>query len=204
MNDDTLVFFTRSAFSPQCWNEAFPAAQIVRDHPATTISAGLLWVHLPAGAEVDAYLRDVAQRFTCRRFIALSNEPNDDEGIAAFSAGASGYCNAHAAPEVLHQVANVVSNGGLWVGRSLLDRFVFAIADRQQPSDKVEPILEQANLTEREREVALKVAHGVANKEVAIALDISERTVKAHLTSAFKKLGVRDRLQLALLINRGA
>ena len=203
MNADTLVFFTQSVYPPECWNEAFPAAQIVRGQPAKTVSADLLLIHLPANAKVDVYLRDVMQHFSCHRYIALSNEPNDDEGVAAFSAGAAGYCNAHAAPEVLHQVAHVVSNGGLWLGRSLLDRFVFAVSKHQQSPGTVALVLEQANLTEREREVTLRVANGVANKEVAFALNISERTVKAHLTSAFKKLGVRDRLQLALLLNRG-
>ena len=150
------------------------------------------------------FLRAITQDFSCHQFIALSDAPNDDEGTIAFSAGAAGYCNAHAAPEVLHQVAEVVLHGGLWVGRSLLDRLVFAVTRRQPSPSNAEHVLEQANLTDREREVTLRVANGVANKEVAIALNISERTVKAHLTSAFKKLGVRDRLQLALLLNRGA
>lgn len=178
----------------------------MRDQPAGRIVADLLWVHLPAGAEVDPFLRTITGQSACPQFIALSDEPNDDEGLVAFSAGASGYCNAHAAPEVLHQVAEVVLHGGLWVGRSILDRLVFAVTRRQQssPAGNTQVVLEQASLTEREREVTLQVANGVANKEIALALDISERTVKAHLTSAFKKLGVRDRLQLALLLNRNA
>ncbi len=205
MNDNNkLVFLTQSVVPPECWNIAFPAAQIMRDQPTGRVVADLLWIHLPTGAEVDSFLRTIAEQSSCPQFIALSDEPNDDEGLAAFSAGASGYCNAHAAPEVLHQVAEVVLHGGLWVGRSILDRLVFAVTRRQQPRSNAESVLERANLTEREREVTQQVANGVANKEIGLALDISERTVKAHLTSAFKKLGVRDRLQLALLLNRGA
>jgi DNA-binding NarL/FixJ family response regulator len=53
----------------------------------------------------------------------------------------------------------------------------------------------------RERQVAESVARGSTNKEIARVMGITERTVKAHLTASFEKLGVRDRMQLALLVN---
>lgn len=56
-------------------------------------------------------------------------------------------------------------------------------------------------LTSREKAVALEVAKGATNKEIARTLNITERTVKAHLGSAFNKLNVRDRLQLVLVMN---
>ncbi|UUA74872.1 helix-turn-helix transcriptional regulator [Cellvibrio sp. QJXJ] len=59
-------------------------------------------------------------------------------------------------------------------------------------------------LTGRERAVAELVAAGKTNKEVARELDITERTVKAHLGASFEKLGVRDRLQLALAFSNNA
>jgi DNA-binding NarL/FixJ family response regulator len=56
-------------------------------------------------------------------------------------------------------------------------------------------------LSERERAVALCVARGESNKEITRDLNIAERTIKSHLTAIFEKLGVRDRLQLAILLN---
>ncbi|MBL8432557.1 MAG: helix-turn-helix transcriptional regulator, partial [Dechloromonas sp.] len=56
-------------------------------------------------------------------------------------------------------------------------------------------------LSGRETQVARLVASGASNKEIADQLAITERTVKAHLTVIFEKLGVRDRLQLSLRIN---
>jgi DNA-binding NarL/FixJ family response regulator len=59
-------------------------------------------------------------------------------------------------------------------------------------------------LTKREIEVAKSVADGCSNREIAERLNISERTVKARLTSIFQKLDVRDRVQLALLMRGNA
>jgi len=57
------------------------------------------------------------------------------------------------------------------------------------------------SLTEREVEVARLVAGGSSNREVAEQLAVTERTVKAHLTTIFEKLAIRDRLQLSLKVN---
>ena len=64
------------------------------------------------------------------------------------------------------------------------------------------PLALQLNdLTVQELTVADKVGHGLSNREIAETLEISERTVKAHLTVIFEKMGVRDRVQLALKVN---
>jgi DNA-binding NarL/FixJ family response regulator len=102
---------------------------------------------------------------------------------------------------VLGQVALVVGNGGLWVGQSLLRQLVGStsrtlLQKPRPPRDDWSKLL-----SERECQVARLVAGGASNKEIARQLDISERTVKAHLTSIFEKLSLRDRLQLSLKIN---
>jgi DNA-binding NarL/FixJ family response regulator len=97
-------------------------------------------------------------------------------------------------------VALVVINGGLWVGADLMTRAAGAVARASGPQTTWAAPL--AELTPREREVATQVAEGACNKEVGRRLDITERTVKAHMTAIFEKLGVRDRLQLVLLLRR--
>ncbi len=59
----------------------------------------------------------------------------------------------------------------------------------------------EERLTVREKEIARLLARGGSNKEIARKLEITERTVKAHVSSILEKLGVRDRLQVALRIN---
>jgi DNA-binding NarL/FixJ family response regulator len=136
--------------------------------------------------------------------IALSSEPKDDEGIAAMDAGASGYCHAYANAATLQQVVEVVSSGELWVGRSLLTRLLKGVHQGidKSPSTAVRPADSWRKLlTEREVEVATMAAQGASNLGIAEVLGITERTVKAHLSSIFEKLDVADRLQLALRVH---
>ena len=118
------------------------------------------------------------------------------------NSGVVGYCNGHAAPVVLRQVADTVLGGGVWVGQRLLQRLLAGVA-RVAAQKYAQPQLSAwaYGLTEREIEVARAVASGASNKEIASLLDITERTVKAHLGSVFDKLKLRDRLQLTLLVN---
>ena len=64
------------------------------------------------------------------------------------------------------------------------------------------PAVDLDDLTRRERQVAEAVADGLSNREIAERLSISERTVKARLTTVFQKFDVRDRVQLALLLQK--
>jgi len=159
----------------------------------------LVWVHVqPDGADPLDRLRAAALAAPGCRLVVLSNVPGEEEGAALLEAGAAGYTNSLAVPELLHQIATVVASGGLWVGPELMQRLMSALAaltQRQYASKSLD------KLSGREREVALAVARGESNKEVARNLGITERTVKAHLTAAFELLGVRDRLQLSILLN---
>jgi DNA-binding NarL/FixJ family response regulator len=79
-----------------------------------------------------------------------------------------------------------------------MQQMVQRIAQQTTPTSVIPEKL--SLLTGKERQVAELVAQGMTNKEVAKLLDISDRTVKAHLTVAFEKLQVRDRIHLALLL----
>lgn len=133
--------------------------------------------------------------------VVLSYLPNDREALRALDIGARGYVHTLAASEVLKQVALVVTNQGVWVGQELLAKVLggsFKTLQQRHKGDLLQHGEYLELLTDRERGVALAVARGATNKEVARQLDITERTVKAHLSAIFKKLAVRDRLQLIL------
>ena len=101
---------------------------------------------------------------------------------------------------MLQQVAAVVQNGGVWIGEGLMKRLLVASAAllSKRPSDGD---AWRNVLTAREQEVAVAVAAGASNKEIARQLAITERTVKFHVSAVLEKLGARDRLQLSLIIN---
>jgi DNA-binding NarL/FixJ family response regulator len=197
------IFLTRRAAPLPGWRAAFPAAQVRGYLAAGEKSAvpcdALIWLHIDhLSNQPAALVASLLKAVPGCSVIVLSNVPHDEEGLAVLEAGAAGYTSAIAVPEVLRQIETVVANGGVWVGPSLLQRLLVAIGGRgtrPQASSKLE------KLSPREREVALAVASGATNKEIARQLEITERTVKAHLSQVFEILKVRDRLQLAIFVN---
>ena len=183
------------------WLEAFPDASLCGRVPANP-NADVIWVLLPEEGDVIKLLAECRSAAGKLIIIAISDVPGDQQGLDALRAGVVGYCNGHAAPTVLRQVADTVLGGGLWVGQSLLQRLLAGIA-RAAAQKFTPPELTAwaSGLTEREIEVARAVATGLGNKEIANQLDITERTVKAHLGSVFDKLKLRDRMHLTLLVN---
>lgn len=140
------------------------------------------------------------------RVIVLTPVFIEDEEIALLKAGAKGCCRRGIDPESLQQVLSVTSNGGVWVTRSLLPRLVselrkYVDAHRKPAETPTDDSL--AELTPREREIVRLIVDGASNKEVASSLNISERTVKGHLSNVFQKLGVTDRLKLMLYVREG-
>lgn len=197
------IFITQRPIPLPTWNDAFPGAQTAPypgqgSKSSFKITGGVVWLHI-AGEKPEPSLlvQEIAMAAPRCPIVVLSNVPDDDEGLSVLEAGAVGYTNALAVPEVLQQIAAVVENGGLWVGPNLLQRLISAMATNatRVNSNQLD------KLSTREKEVAVAVATGASNKEIARQLSISERTVKAHLSAAFERLGVRDRLQLSLLIN---
>lgn len=183
------------------WREAFPAARAAALDalPDATLAPAMVWLRLKPDLPVAAQIALVRSRVGAAPIGVLSDLPNDDEAMQAFSAAARGYCNTHATPGLLAQAAAVVSQGGIWIGESLMQRLLHATANVALPAPAERRAWEAA-LTGREREVARAVASGASNKEIARRLDITERTVKAHVGAILDKLSVRDRLQLAVLI----
>lgn len=149
------------------------------------------------------------------RVIVMTAEFIEDEEVALLRCGVQGCCRRGIDPDSLSQVLSITESG-VWVTRSLLPRLVTEL--RRYAQHSAAPIVPQekanektprasleklATLTPRERDIVNLLAEGATNKKVADALDISERTVKGHLSNVFQKLGVPDRLKLVLYLNGG-
>lgn len=187
------------------WRDAFSAAEIRLNFAPGMLFAvsphekAVIWLHTPAeAADLAEQIRQVKALAPGCPVVVLSNLPSEAEGLTAFSAGATGYCNALAVPELLRQVATVVEQGGLWIGQDLIKRLFGAMSARSGTAVAATAL---AGLSPREAQVAQAVARGATNREIAHAMGITERTIKAHLSAIFDKLDVRDRLQLSLIVN---
>ena len=136
------------------------------------------------------------------RVIACADEPNDEQGLELLKVGIYGYCNTWIAAVQLERVIEQVKLGEVWVGRNLILRLIndLAVASQTDTSPVDADWLD--GLTQREHEVAKLVGQGSSNKSIAKELDITERTVKAHLSAIFRKTGCKDRIQLALQITQ--
>lgn len=197
------VFVTTRTQPIPRWIDAFPDAVLLCGENAASPDADILrnaaviWLHVAQeGVTGDDWVSEIAELTKQVPIVVLSNVPDNTQGMAVLGAGASGYCSALSLPAVLRQVADVVLHGGLWVGSQLMRRFMQGLSTRNHGP---EPALEV--LSQRERQVAEAASRGSTNKEIARTMGITERTVKAHLSAAFDKLGVRDRMQLSLLVN---
>ncbi len=155
---------------------------------------------------IDRQVRQFVARAGTGRVIVMTPVFDEDEEIALLKVGAKGCCRRGIDSDSLQQVLNVTHDGGVWVTRSLLPRLVTELrryADAQHPAAEKPAPDKLSGLTPREREIVRLIAGGATNKQVASALDISERTVKGHLSNVFQKLGISDRLKLVLYVTEG-
>jgi len=164
-------------------------------------SVAIVDVNLPEmnGQQVT---RHVVNEKLPTRVILLTAYDDIEQKIHAMRAGAFAYCTKDIPPERLIWVMRRVIDGSYLIGEQEfniegLDRWMAARTEAAMRlfSDSGEPY---QPLSSREMEVLLNVTHGFSNKEIASLLGISHQTVKNHITSILRKLGVGDRTQAAL------
>jgi two-component system nitrate/nitrite response regulator NarL len=156
------------------------------------------------------HVKNLLQANPHTRIIFFTDHIKDDEAISVLKAGASGYCAKNITGASLRKAVDVVSVGEIWAERRLISLFIRsavssgrvrkeAFTNYNNPADSAEPI---SALSPREQDVASMIAIGEKNKIISSHLSISEKTVKAHLTNIFKKLGLSSRTQLALFVRQ--
>jgi len=157
----------------------------------------LMDVRMPNLDGVEATRRLVA-RGTASKILILTTFDLDEYVYEAIRAGASGFLLKDVRPQELVDAIHVVDNGDALLApsitRRLLDRFA-----EQAPQDAAKPPPQLGSLTEREVEVLKLMAKGWSNAELAEKLFLSETTVKTHVSSVLRKLGLRDRVQAVVM-----
>ncbi|HSR01855.1 MAG TPA: response regulator transcription factor [Methylophilaceae bacterium] len=185
------------------WRQAFPKALVSASLVTVPVEEPVVfWVHANTNDLdwLESVMNGIDKKFKASKIVVLANTPNQSDALIVMRRGAVGYCHAYSESSTLKELKTVVMHGGIWLGNDLLQTLICAIKEVvRSSSSNVEKALDL--LTGREQEVALEAAKGFSNKEIARLLNITERTVKAHISSSLEKLGVKDRLQLALVLN---
>jgi two-component system nitrate/nitrite response regulator NarL len=155
-----------------------------------------------------AVLRSIQSRVPHTKVIIFTSSDNKDEFVEAMRLGCSGILLKEAPTSLIEKSIQRVQAGEIW-----LDSNTTAAVIRHFASPKDFPAAhtlgtgstssnkaprERAQLSQREREIIVLIAQGYKNKEIAEKMFITEQTVKNHLHNVFDKLGVSDRLELAL------
>jgi two-component system nitrate/nitrite response regulator NarL len=147
-------------------------------------------------------LRSIQARASRSKVILFSSSENKEEFVEAMKIGCRGIIAKSAAISLIEKSIQKVHAGEIW-----LDSHTTAAVIRQFSSPSDFPAVhasngkttrERAQLSQREREIIILIAQGYKNKEIAEKMFITEQTVKNHLHNVFDKLGVSDRLELAL------
>jgi DNA-binding NarL/FixJ family response regulator len=147
----------------------------------------LMDLSMPGMGGVEAIHRIVAVE-PDQKIVVLTSFADQQLIIQALDAGASGYILKDTPPDEIIAAVHAAAAGDA----PLDPKAARVLLDRRRSGQVARP------LSAREQEVLAQVAQGLANKQIARKLGISERTVKAHLTNVFQILGVTDRTQAAL------
>ena len=162
-------------------------AVCVEHHP----DVALMDLSMPGMGGIEA-TRRITEQAPGVQVVVLTSFMDRERIVDALNAGAIGYLLKDAEPEELIRGIHAAARG-----ESPLDpraaRAMLAAQRTPSPLDA---------LSEREREVLTLVAEGLPNKQIARRLEITEKTVKAHLTSIFRAIGVNDRMQAGLWARR--
>ncbi len=172
--------------------EASTMDQAVLDATRLKPDVILMDVRLPDGSGVDA-CRDILAAHPCTRVIFLTSYADDDSVLAAVLAGAHGYVLKEIDSSALLRAIHLVAEG-----QSILDPTVTERALRWLRGLGQGPQLPGIeHLSTQEERVLALVAEGKTNKEIAVALGLSDKTVKNYLANVFQKLRITRRAQAA-------
>jgi len=129
--------------------------------------------------------------------LLLSETPAFNDAMKFLKLGIRGYGNTYMSLIHLSQAIETIKMESVWLYPKIMNKLIAHGSELSEVQESKHLDL----LSQREKDVALEIQKGKTNKEIAMTLSITERTVKAHLSHVFEKLKVSDRLALAMLLN---
>lgn len=151
----------------------------------------LLDINMPKKNGIEV-LEEIKKRKLDVKVLILTVHNEVEYLLKAVDIGVDGYILKDSESAELMKAINVIAGGESYIQPKLIPALNTRLVSRDVDKDKID------SLTKRELEVLVQVANGMFNKEIATSLDISERTVKNHISNIFKKIEVSDRTQAAV------
>jgi DNA-binding NarL/FixJ family response regulator len=148
-----------------------------------------------------AATRELLARQPDRRIIVLTTFDSDEMILTALRLGASGFLLKDTPPAELIDSVRQVAAGRTALSQPVITRLIEAVADQPDPQRRSAAKARLEVLTAREREVALAIARGLSNAEIAESHYVSVTTVKTHVGRILDKLGVTNRVQIAISVH---
>ncbi len=151
----------------------------------------LLDINMPKKNGIEV-LEEIKRKNIDVKVLILTVHDEIEYLIKAVDIGVDGYILKDSESTELKRAISVIMNGESYIQPKLIPALNNRLVARDVDKDKID------SLTSRELEVLIQVANGMFNKEIATSLNISERTVKNHISNIFKKIDVSDRTQAAV------
>src|SRR5918995_5694746 len=181
----------------QVVGEASDGAEAVERAKALEPDILLLDVAMPRVTGLAA-LEQLAQLPKPVRTILLTASIEKPQIVTALQLGARGIVLKDQATSLLLKSIWCVMDGQYWVGHQAVADLIESLRKLMSAPEEAAPRQKEFGLTKRELEIVGTIVAGYSNKEIAKSFAISEETVKHHLTNVFNKVGVSNRLELAL------
>ena len=166
--------------------EASDGAEAVRLVDELAPDVVLMDLRMPGVDGIEA-IQQIKARCPAVEIVILTTYDDDAYIVRGLRAGARGYLLKDTSRQVLFEAIRAAARGESLLPSGVIEKVVAHLAEPRP--------VETDTLSEREQQVLALMAQGAANKEIAARLTIAERTVKAHVTSIFNKLGVNSRAE---------
>ena len=162
---------------------------------ADDINLVLLDYHIP-GTDAAENIGIVRTAFPNAKLVLLSGEEEADKIVLAIDHGASGFIPKASEPQVLIAALKLVLSGGVYLPELVLRAQTASVRSAARNTDSVN------KLTKRQQQVLFHAVVGKSNKNIAREMGLSEGTIKAHLSSAYRTLGVRTRSEAVIIASQ--
>lgn len=148
-------------------------------------------IHMPEKSGIEI-LKVAKERKLPVSIFLITAYTDIDDIVEAVDLGVNGYALKNIDQEELIKGLYEIADGKQYIQTSLIPKLNNKLLMQNEDKDKIQ------SLTRREMDMLKQIASGMSNKEIASTFDITERTVKNHISSLFKKIGVSDRTQAAV------